>query len=62
MNWIRVHYDRALVLVASYVGLRWGELAGLKVPRLRLLERKIDVAESLVEVGSRSVWGPPKTG
>jgi integrase len=58
---IRPRY-RALVLTGAYAGLRWGELAGLRVPRLRLLERKINVSESLVEVGSRLLWGPPKTG
>ena len=30
---------RALVLVAAYTGLRWGELAGLRVKRVDLLHR-----------------------
>src|SRR5262245_3541967 len=34
---------RALVLTGAYAALRWGELAGLKVSRLRLLERRLDV-------------------
>jgi integrase len=29
---------RALVLVAAYTGLRWGELAGLRVKRVDLLQ------------------------
>jgi integrase len=53
---------RALVLTAAYGALRWGELVCLRVARLRLLERKIDVVESLVEVGGRIASGPPKTG
>jgi integrase len=51
----------ALVLTCGYVGLRWGELAGLRVGRLRLLERKIDVVETVVEVAGRLIIGPPKT-
>jgi site-specific recombinase XerC len=31
---------RALVLVAAYTGLRWGELAGLRVKRVDLLHRQ----------------------
>ena len=31
---------RALVLVAAYTGLRWGELAGLRVKRVDLLHRR----------------------
>lgn len=58
---IRPRY-RALVLTGAYAGLRWGELAGLRIRRLRLLERRIDVAETLVEVGGRLIAGPPKTG
>jgi len=53
---------RALVLTGAYGALRWGELAGLRVTRLRLLERRIDIVETLVEVGSSLAFGPPKTG
>jgi len=50
-----------LVLTASYVGLRWGELAGLKVKRVDLLRRTIRVEEQLVEVAGSLSLGPPKT-
>lgn len=53
---------RVLVLTGVYGALRWGELAGLRVTRLRLLQRRIDIVETLVEVGSRLTFGPPKTG
>jgi integrase len=53
---------RALVLVAAYTGLRWGELAGLRVGRVDLLHRRITVAEQLLEVRGRLAFGPPKTG
>jgi integrase len=52
---------RALVLTAAYTGLRWGELAGLRVPRVDFLRRRIDVAEILVEVDGAMTFGPPKT-
>jgi integrase len=53
---------RALVLVAAYTGLRWGELAGLRVKRVDLLHRRITVAEQLLEVRGRLAFGPTKTG
>jgi integrase len=53
---------RALVLVAAYTGLRWGELAGLRVKRVDLLHRQITVAEQLLEVRGQLAFGPPKTG
>jgi integrase len=53
---------RALVLVAAYTGLRWGELAGLRVRRVDLLHHRITVAEQLLEVRGQLAVGPPKTG
>jgi integrase len=53
---------RALVLVAAYTGLRWGELAGLRVRRVDLLHRRITVAEQLLEVRGQLAFGPSKTG
>ncbi|MGH2662709.1 MAG: tyrosine-type recombinase/integrase [Actinomycetota bacterium] len=53
---------RTLVLTGAYAALRWGELAGLRVPQLRLLARKLDIAETLIEVEGNLVSGPPKTG
>jgi integrase len=47
-NAIVPHY-RPLVLTAAYVGLRWGELAGLALDRVDLLRRTIRVEEQLVE-------------
>jgi integrase len=53
---------RAVVLLGAYGALRWGELAGLRCNRLRLLERKADIRETAIEVGGRLILGPPKTG
>jgi integrase len=53
---------RALVLTAAATGLRWGELVGLRVGRLDMLRREIDVAETLVEMSNGQItFGPPKT-
>lgn len=56
----RPHY-RPLIYTAAYVGLRWGELAGLKPERVDLLRRTIVITEQLVEVGGHLSFGPPKT-
>jgi integrase len=52
---------RALVLVGAYGGLRIGELAGLRRPRVDLLHGTVQVAEIVVEVGGVLHIGPPKT-
>ena len=48
---------RALVLVAAYGGLRWGELVGLKVKRVELLHGRVTVAE----VNGQLIPGLPGT-
>ena len=53
---------RAMVLLAAYCSLRFGELAGLRRARLDLLHRTVTVEEAAVELtGGRVVFGPPKT-
>jgi len=52
---------RALVLVAAYGGLRWGELVGLRVKRVDLLHGRVTVAEQVSEVNGQLIPGPPKT-
>ena len=54
------HY-RPLVLTAAYVGLRWGELAGLALGNVNLLKREITIDRQLVEIASGVSFGPPKT-
>jgi integrase len=49
------------VLVASYGGLRIGELAGLRPHRIDLDRGRVDIAEIAVEVRGEVVWGAPKT-
>src|SRR4051794_23770276 len=53
---------RVAVLVLSYCGLRWSELAALRVRNLDLLRRRLIVEEAVTEIdGSTIVWGTPKT-
>jgi hypothetical protein len=53
---------RALILTGAYLGLRWGELAGLLKQQIRFLERRLDVVETITELSGRLLGGPPKTG
>lgn len=52
---------RLVVLFLGYTGVRWGELAALRVGRLDLLRRRASIAESVTEVNGELVWGTPKT-
>ena len=54
------HYA-PLVLTAGWVGLRWGELAGLRLERVDLLRHKIRIDQQLVEDAGNLTFGPPKT-
>lgn len=51
----------ALILLAAYSGLRWGELAGLRRRYLDPLHKTVRVVEQCTEVNGHFVWGPPKT-
>jgi integrase len=49
-----------LILVLAFCGLRWGEIAALKVKRLDIMRRRLMVAETLSEVNGHLLWGTPK--
>jgi integrase len=51
---------RALVLVAAFGGLRWGELVGLRRKRVDLERGTVTVAEQLLEVNGAFSVGPPR--
>jgi integrase len=51
---------RALVLVAGYGGLRWGELVGLRRRRVDLAGARIYVVEQVAEVAGKFIVSPPK--
>lgn len=49
-----------IVLTLAYTGIRWGELAGLRVRHLDLLRRRISLVDNAVTVGNRVVFGTLK--
>ena len=51
---------RLLVLFLAYTGLRWGELAGLRVGRLDLMRRRASIVETYVVVDGHVVASDPK--
>lgn len=50
-----------LIYLASYTGLRWGELTGLRVRDVDALRRRLAVNENAVRVGTEIHVGTPKT-
>jgi integrase len=48
------------VLFLAYTGLRWGELAGLRVGRLDLMRRRASIVETYVVVDGHVVASDPK--
>lgn len=57
---IRPEYG-LLVRVLALCGLRFGELAALRVGRVDLMRRRMEIAESVTEVNGRAVFGTPKS-
>ena len=55
------HYRRWLYVMV-HSGMRWSEAAGLKVRRVDLLRRRVEIAEQLVDVRGQLVVQSPKTG
>ena len=51
---------QTLIRVLAYAGLRWGEAAGLRVHRVDLLRRRLEVDEAHTEVGGHVVEGTTK--
>ena len=51
---------RLVVLFLAYTGLRFGEMAALRIGRLDLLRRRAIVAESVTLVRGVQTWGTPK--
>lgn len=52
---------RPVVFVLAYCGLRWSELAALRVENVDLLRRRLDIAQAVTEVnGGQLVWNTPK--
>jgi integrase len=52
--------DALVVQVLSYTGLRWGELAALRIADVDFLRRRLDVHRSVTVANAGLVWGEPK--
>lgn len=52
---------RLVVLILAYCGLRWCELAALRVDSIDFLRRRVTVSEAMTEVHGRLIWGTPKS-
>ena len=60
-NAVPEHY-KAMVLMAAWCGLRFGELAALRRERVDLMHSKVRVSETVTELASGERFaGPPKT-
>ncbi len=50
-----------IVLVLAYTGLRWGEMAGLRVGSVDFQRRRLDIREQLTVARGRMIRSTPKT-
>ena len=50
-----------VILFLAYTGLRWGEMAALKVGSFDMLRRRVSVTEAVAEVHGQLTWDSPKT-
>ncbi|WP_312870385.1 tyrosine-type recombinase/integrase [Gordonia asplenii] len=56
-----VSFRPEVVRFLAFTGLRWGEMAALRVRDFDMLRRRIDISRSVTEVRGALVWGTPKT-
>lgn len=56
-----VSFRPEVVEFLAYTGLRWGEMAALRVQDVDMLRRRVDISRSVTEVRGALVWGTPKT-
>ncbi|SKY40980.1 phage integrase [Mycobacteroides abscessus subsp. abscessus] len=56
-----VTFRPEVVEFLAYTGLRWGEMAALRVQDVDMLRRRVEVSRSVTEVRGALVWGTPKT-
>lgn len=55
-----IDYD-LFVRVLAYTGMRWGEATAVRVRRLDLMKRRIEVVHTAVELNGQMTYGTPKT-
>ncbi|MED5802936.1 site-specific integrase [Gordonia sp. Z-3] len=56
----RVDRERLVILFLAYTGLRYGEMAALRVENFDMLRRRVNVRQSVTEVKGKLVWSSPK--
>ena len=56
----RVEY-RAMIWLGAVLGMRWGEVAGLRVESIDLLRRRLSITETVGEANGVLHFGPPKS-
>lgn len=49
-----------MILFLAYTGLRWGEMAALRVMYLNIPKHRVNVDQAVTEVGRELVYGTPK--
>ena len=47
--------------VLAYTGMRWGEATAVRVRRLDLMKRRIEVVHTAIELNGGMTYGTPKT-
>lgn len=52
---------RAMTLLAAFSGLRIGELGALRVDRLNVFSRRLEVTQAVQTAGGQATIGPPKS-
>ncbi|WKG03055.1 site-specific integrase [Mycolicibacterium sp. HK-90] len=52
--------DALVVRFLAYTGLRYGEMAALKVRDFDMLRRRVNIRESVTEVSGKLTWSTPK--
>lgn len=55
-----VEYCPEVIRFLAYTGLRWGEMAALRIQDFDMLRRRVNVSRSVTEVGGLD-WKTPKT-
>jgi integrase len=53
--------DGLVVLFLAYTGLRWGEMAALRIEDIDLERRRVNVNQAVAEIGRDLVYGTPKS-
>jgi integrase len=53
--------DAMVVRFLTYTGLRWGEMAALRVSDFDMLRRRVLITRAVAEVRGKAVWSTPKS-